>query len=139
MRTLTIVEPDNKLLILGSVAGVLTTLVLLVALYARSFVSSPFCPIVPRPLRRLMCYKHGASKAKGIIFALMKGEVKTAWGFVTEAFDFAGDAAVFMAIKDDAQNPIFKARVATIIVPVCTPHRLGALFACTWVSAGAYS
>ena len=32
-RTLSIVEPDNKLLILGSVAGVLATSVLLVALY----------------------------------------------------------------------------------------------------------
>jgi hypothetical protein len=80
----------------------------------------PLAP-TPRPLRRFVCYKHGATKAKGIIFALMKGEVKTAWGLVTEAFDFAGDAAVFMAIKDDAQNPIFKARVATIIIPVCTP------------------
>ena len=34
-RTLTIVAPDNKLVILGSVAGVLATLVLLVALYAQ--------------------------------------------------------------------------------------------------------
>ena len=128
LRTLTIVEPDNKLLVLGSVAGVLTTLVLLAALYARSFESSPLGPIAaPRPLRSFVCYKHGATKAKGIVVALMKGEVKTAWGLVTEAFDFAGDAAVFMAIKDDAQNPIFKARVATIIVPVCTHHRL----ACT--------
>jgi hypothetical protein len=135
LRTLTIVEPDNKLLVLGSVAGVLTTLVLLAALYARSFESSPLGPsAAPRPLRSFVCYKHGATKAKGIVVALMKGEVKTAWGLVTEAFDFAGDAAVFMAIKDDAQNPIFKARVATIIVPVCTHHRL----ACTWVSAGAY-
>ena len=33
-RTLVIVEPDNKLVILGSVAGVLATSVLLVALYA---------------------------------------------------------------------------------------------------------
>ncbi len=114
-------EPDNKLLVLGSVAGVLTTLVLLAALYGHAFVSSPLGPIAPRPLQRFVCYKHGATKAKGIVVALMKGEVKTAWGLVTEAFDFAGDAAVFMAIKDDAQNPIFKARVATIIVPVRTP------------------
>ena len=35
-----------------------------------------------------------------------------------KAFDFAGDTAIFVAIKDDAQNPIFKARVATIIMPV---------------------
>jgi hypothetical protein len=33
-RKLTVVEQNNKLLVLGSVAGVLTTLVLLVALYA---------------------------------------------------------------------------------------------------------
>ncbi len=33
-RTLSIVESDNKLVILGSVAGVLATAVLLVALYA---------------------------------------------------------------------------------------------------------
>ncbi len=33
-RALTIVEPDNKLVILGSVAGVLVTSVLLLALYA---------------------------------------------------------------------------------------------------------
>ena len=33
-RTLKIVEPDNQLVILGSVAGVLATSVLLVALYA---------------------------------------------------------------------------------------------------------
>ena len=77
-------EPDNKLLVLGSVAGVLTTSVLLVALYARSFESSPLGPIAaPRPLRSFVCYKHGATKAKGIVVALMKGEVKTAWGLVT--------------------------------------------------------
>ena len=33
-RTLSIVEPDNKLVILGSVAGVLVTSVLLVAMYS---------------------------------------------------------------------------------------------------------
>ncbi len=62
--------------------------------------------------------KHGTAKAKTIVAAVLKGEVKTAWGLVTEAFDFAGDTAIFVAIKDDAQNPIFKARVATIIMPV---------------------
>jgi hypothetical protein len=62
--------------------------------------------------------KHGTAKAKAIVVAVLKGEVKTAWGLVTEAFDFAGDTAIFVAIKDDAQNPIFKARVATIIMPV---------------------
>jgi hypothetical protein len=65
--------------------------------------------------------KHGTAKAKAIVVAVLKGEVKTAWGLVTEAFDFAGDTAIFIAIKDDAQNPIFKARVATIIMPVCGP------------------
>ena len=34
-RTLRIVEADNKLVILGSIAGVLATSVLIVALYAR--------------------------------------------------------------------------------------------------------
>jgi hypothetical protein len=65
--------------------------------------------------------KHGTAKAKAIVVAVLKGEVKTAWGLATEAFDFAGDTAIFIAIKDDAQNPIFKARVATIIMPVCGP------------------
>ncbi len=62
--------------------------------------------------------KHGTAKAKTIVVAVLKGEVKTAWGLVTEAFDFAGDTAIFVAIKDDAHSPIFKARVATIIMPV---------------------
>ena len=62
--------------------------------------------------------KHGTAKAKTIMVAVLKGEVQTAWGLATEAFDFAGDTAIFIAIKDDAQNPIFKARVATIIMPV---------------------
>ncbi len=66
--------------------------------------------------------KHGTAKAKAIVVAVLKGEVKTAWGLVTEAFDFAGDTAIFIAIKDDAQNPVFKARVATIIMPVCAQH-----------------
>ena len=125
-RTLTIVEPDNKLVILGSVAGVLATSVLLVALYAPHSLAS----LAPRRRRRtlracthpLSCsyvlMKHGTAKAKAIVVAVLKGEVKTAWGLVTEAFDFAGDTAIFVAIKDDAQNPIFKARVATVIMPV---------------------
>ena len=68
--------------------------------------------------------KHGTAKAKAIVVAVLTGEVKTAWGLVTEAFDFAGDTAIFIAIKDDAQNPIFKARVATIIMPVCAEDSL---------------
>ncbi len=63
--------------------------------------------------------KHGTSKAKSIVAAVMKGEMKTAWGLVTEAFDFAGDTAIFVEITKDAQNPIYKASVATIFVPVC--------------------
>jgi hypothetical protein len=63
--------------------------------------------------------KHGTSKAKSIVVAVMKGEVKTAWGLVTEAFDFAGDTAIFVAVTNDAQDPIYKASVATIVVPVC--------------------
>jgi hypothetical protein len=62
--------------------------------------------------------KHGIAKAKTIVVAVLKGEFKTAWGLVTEASDFAGDTAIFVAIKDNAQNPIFKESVATIIMPV---------------------
>ena len=62
--------------------------------------------------------KQGTAKAQAIVIAVLKGEVKTALGLISEAFDFAGDTAIFVAIQEDAQNPIFKARVATIIVPV---------------------
>ena len=128
-RTLSIVEPDNKLVILGSVAGVLATSVLLVALYApphshASLAHCRRCSALPCRLARRRCecsyvlMKHGTAKAKTIVVAVLKGEFKTAWGLVAEAFDFAGDTAIFVAIKDDAHNPIFKARVATIIMPV---------------------
>ena len=50
---------------------------------------------------------------------MVKGEVKTAWGCFAEGFDFAGDTAMFLAIRADAQNPVFSARVSTIIIPVC--------------------
>ena len=40
-------EPDNKLLILGSVAGVLATLVLLVALYAPHYTLMRVSPSLP--------------------------------------------------------------------------------------------
>ena len=54
-RTLSIVEPDNKLVILGSVAGVLATSVLLVALYAPtlhpSSESRPSLAAVAAPCR----------------------------------------------------------------------------------------
>ena len=76
--------------------------------------------------------KHGTAKAKAIVVAVLKGEVKTAWGLATEAFDFAGDTAIFIAIKDDAQNPIFKARVATIIMPVCAEDSPRCSHACTY-------
>ena len=62
--------------------------------------------------------KHGTAKAKTIVVAVLKGEVKTAWSLVTEAFDFAGDTAIFVAIQEDAQDPIYKAGVAAIIMPV---------------------
>jgi hypothetical protein len=62
--------------------------------------------------------KHGTAKAQAIVVAALKGEVRTAWSLISEAFDFAGDTAVFVAIKDDTQNPIYKAAVATIVVPV---------------------
>ena len=77
------------------------------------------CPLGTHPLScSYVLMKHGTAKARTIVVAVLKGEVKTAWGLVTEAFDFAGDTAIFVAIKDDAQNPIFKARVATVIMPV---------------------
>ena len=50
---------------------------------------------------------------------MVTGEVKTAWGCFAEGFDFAGDTAMFLAIRADAQNPVLSARVSTIIVPVC--------------------
>jgi hypothetical protein len=123
---LSIVEPNNKLVILGSVAGVLATVVLLVALYAPHSCAS----FAPRRRRRalpactfpLVCsyvlMKHGTAKAKAIVVAVLKGEVKTAWSLATESFDFAGDTAIFIAIKEDAENPIYKAGVASIIMPV---------------------
>jgi hypothetical protein len=51
-RTLSIVEPDNKLVILGSVAGVLATSVLLVALYAPTL--HPQASLAPRRRRRAL-------------------------------------------------------------------------------------
>ncbi len=81
-------------------------------------------PSLPTCTPPLLCsyvlMKHGIAKAKTIVVAVLKGEFKTAWGLVTEAFDFAGDTAIFVAIKalNNAQNPIFKESVATIIMPV---------------------
>ncbi len=40
-----------------------------------------------------------------------------ACSFLGEGFDLAGDTAVFLAIKDDAQNPILQASVSAIIIP----------------------
>ncbi len=131
-RVLTIVEPDNKLVILGSVAGVLVTSVLLMALYAPHSPASLAPPgnrrTLPACTPLLSCsyvlMKHGTAKAKAIVVAVLKGEVKTAWGLVIEAFDFAGDTAIFVAIQEDAQNPIYKAGVAAIIMPVCADDSL---------------
>ncbi len=50
--SLTIVKPSNKLVILGCVAGLLATSVLLVALYARAFLcESRTLPSSPHPVR----------------------------------------------------------------------------------------
>jgi hypothetical protein len=49
---------------------------------------------------------------------MVTGEVKTAWGCFAEGFDFAGDTAMFLAIRADAQNPVFSGRVSAIIIPV---------------------
>ena len=40
------------------------------------------------------------------------------WSMLGEGFDMAGDTAVFIAIKDDAQNPVLRASVSAIVIPV---------------------
>ncbi len=85
-------------------------LVSLPSLHPKACTSPSVCSYILR--------KQGTAKAKAIVIAVLKGEVKTAWGLVLEALDFAGDTAIFVAVTDDAQNPIFKAAMASIVVPV---------------------
>ena len=40
-----------------------------------------------------------------------------AWSLLGEGFDLSGDAAVFVAIQADAQNPELRANVSAIVVP----------------------
>ena len=71
-----------------------------------------------RPRRgRYLFAKHGA-KAKAVLLSIVQREVKMVWSMLGEGFDMAGDTAVFLAIKDDAQNPVLRASVSAIIIPV---------------------
>jgi hypothetical protein len=60
---------------------------------------------------------------------MVKGEAKTAWSCSAEAFDFAGDTAIFLAISKDAQSPIdsVSAAVAPIAVPAMIAFSLSAV------------
>jgi hypothetical protein len=106
--TLTIVESSVQVLITGSVAGGIAAVLLIATLY--------------------LLYKHG-TKAKSIVVSMVQGEAKTAWGCSSEAFDLAGDAAIFLAITKDAQSPIHSvsALVAPIAVPVMVAFSLSAV------------
>jgi len=123
-RYLKIVEPSNKLIVLGATAGAITTLVLLAALYAPlrpSLRPGQPCPcVVPRslarPRRRYLFAKHG-TKAKAVLLSIVQREAKMAWSLLGEGFDLSGDAAVFVAIQADAQNPELRANVSAIVVP----------------------
>ncbi len=127
-------EPSNKLVQLGAVAGAIAALTLLAALYAapldclpsfvvlirrcsmmRSAPIAPLCRDRPRH-RRYLFAKHGA-KAKAVLLSIVQREVKMACSILGEGFDLAGDTAVFLAIKDDAQNPVLRASVSAIIIP----------------------
>jgi hypothetical protein len=124
-RPLTIVEPSNKLIVLGGTAGAITTLVLLAALYAPlptvvapgAAVPVSFCldrSLGPR--RRYLFAKHG-TKAKAVLLSIVQREVAMAWSLLGEGFDLSGDAAVFVAIQADAQDPVLRANVSAIFVP----------------------
>ena len=66
---------------------------------------------------RYLFAKHGA-KAKAVLLSIVQREVKMVWSMLGEGFDMAGDTAVFLAIKDDAQNPVLRSSVSAIIIPV---------------------
>jgi hypothetical protein len=65
---------------------------------------------------RYLFAKHGA-KAKAVLLSIVQREVKMVWSMLGEGFDMAGDTAVFLANKDDAQNPVLRASVSAIIIP----------------------
>jgi hypothetical protein len=60
--------------------------------------------------------KHG-TKAKVVLLSIVQREAKMAWSLLGEGFDLSGDAAVFVAIQADAQNPELRANVSAIVVP----------------------
>jgi hypothetical protein len=60
--------------------------------------------------------KHGA-KAKAVLLSIVQREAKMAWSLLGEGFDLSGDAAVFVAIQADAQDPVLRANVSAIVVP----------------------
>ena len=68
------------------------------------------------PARRYLFAKHG-TKAKAVLLSIVQREAKMAWSLLGEGFDLSGDAAVFVAIQADAQNPELRANVSAIVVP----------------------
>ncbi len=52
-----------------------------------------------------------------MLLSIVQREAKMAWSFLGEGFDLSGDAAVFVAIQADAQDPVLRANVAAIVVP----------------------
>jgi hypothetical protein len=97
--TFTVVPTSSNIVLTGSVAGGIAAVLLLASLY--------------------LLYRHG-TRAKAIIVSLVTGEARTAFGCFGEVFDYAGDAAMFLAITADAQSSIqsIAAPVAPIVVPV---------------------
>lgn len=68
------------------------------------------------PARRYLFAKHG-TQAKAVLLSIVQREAKMAWSLLGEGFDLSGDAAVFVAIQADAQNPELRANVSAIVVP----------------------
>ena len=68
------------------------------------------------PARRYLFAKHG-TKAKAVLLSIVQREAKMAWSLLGEGFDLSGDAAVFVAIQADAQNPELRANVSAIVMP----------------------
>ena len=68
------------------------------------------------PARRYLFAKHG-TQAKAVLLSIVQREAKMAWSLLGEGFDLSGDAAVFVAIQADAQNPELRVNVSAIVVP----------------------
>jgi hypothetical protein len=136
-KELKIVEASNKLTQLGGAAGAIAALMLLAALYAarheclrhlaiqigsrRCWAAATVSCAASAPPTVVRCRylfaRHGA-KAKAVLLSIVQREVKMVWSMLGEGFDMAGDTAVFIAIKDDAQNPVLRATVSAIVIPV---------------------